>query len=73
LTGLLSPRQVPREDLNQEGPRAPGAPPPVATRQPARLATGAGQDAARLDYQPAPPFAGCLSDDTIARGMKAVQ
>jgi hypothetical protein len=31
LTGLLSPRQVPHWDLNQEGPQAPSAPPPEGT------------------------------------------
>ena len=42
-------------------------------REPTRLAAGAGQDAARLDYQPAAPFADCLSDETIARGFPAVK
>jgi hypothetical protein len=44
-----------------------------AHREPTRLATGDERRDARLDYAPAPPFAGCLSDDTIERGMKAVQ
>jgi len=44
-----------------------------ADTEPARLATGTERDAAVLDYQPAAPFADCLSDETIARGFPAVQ
>ncbi len=67
VTGSLSPRPP------EEGPRAASAPLPGATREPARLAAGAERDALVLDYQPAAPFADCLSDETIARGMPAVQ
>jgi len=49
------------------------SPPPQETREPTRLATGTERDAAALDYQPAAPFADCLSDETIARGFPAVK
>ncbi len=47
--------------------------PETPANDPVRKATGAGRDALALDYQPAAPFADCLSADTIARGFKAVK
>jgi hypothetical protein len=49
------------------------SPAPGNTRQPTRLATDTERRDARLDYAPGAPFTDWLSDDTIARGMKAVQ
>jgi hypothetical protein len=54
-------------------PRGAQPPPPQDTTEPTRKATGAELRDARLDYAPSAPFADCLSDDTIARGMKAVR
>ncbi len=78
--GLQAPAAGVSPPVNEIAARMDGAglqgvpsPPPQETREPARLATGAERDSARLDYAPAAPFAGCLSDDTIARGLPAVQ
>jgi hypothetical protein len=112
LTGSLSPRQVPRWDLNREGPRAASAPLTRAATW-AREAIGRRIQALRdwlrgewdglgdwdgddttlaviqqlhhddpggfrsgeavLDYAPGPSFWDSLSEDTITRGLTAVQ
>jgi hypothetical protein len=59
-----------RMDCPRHGNRGYG---PENFIPPTRKATDAELRDARLDYAPAPPFAECLSDDTIARGFKAVQ
>jgi hypothetical protein len=64
-----------------EGPRgyhvnaepAPVMAAPAPARDLTRLATGTERRDAHHGYAHAPPFTDWLSDDTIARGMKAVQ